>query len=170
VDAGAITVGSAATEVFGVSLLSDGTVKGSSLLAGLTSECGAAGTSIVVDSVVFEGELPATGCPQFVQKPVLDSSSDPQFVQKAVGGFVAGGASVDRGLAAIAEATGASSSTDSARASSRFPHSVQKTDPGSACAPQVEQTGRVTVTAAAGCAAAGIGLPQDVQKLADSST
>jgi hypothetical protein len=47
---------------------------------------------------------------------------------------------------------------------------VQKTEPGSACAPQKEQTGRATETAAEGCAAAGIGLPHDVQKLADSST
>jgi hypothetical protein len=90
VDAGALIVGSAATEVFSVSLLGDGTVKGSTLLAGLTSECGAAGASVVVDSVVFEGRLPATGCPQFIQKPVSDSSFDPQFVQNAVseGGVV----------------------------------------------------------------------------------
>jgi hypothetical protein len=166
VDAGAITVGSAATEVFGVSLLSEGTVKGSSLLAGLTSECGAAGVSVVVDSVVFEGELPATGCPQFVQKPVPDSSFDPQFVQNAVS--EGGAVSVMGGTAAAT--AGAVSITGAGCASSCFPHSVQKTDPGSACAPQVEQTGRVTVTAAEGCAAAGIGLPQDVQKLADSST
>jgi hypothetical protein len=47
---------------------------------------------------------------------------------------------------------------------------VQKTESGSARAPHEEQTGRVTVTAAEGCALAGIGLPHDVQKLADSST
>jgi hypothetical protein len=47
---------------------------------------------------------------------------------------------------------------------------VQKSESGSACAPQEEHTGRVTVTAAEGCAAAGIGFPHDVQKLADSST
>ncbi|HXO38501.1 MAG TPA: hypothetical protein VN872_07675, partial [Candidatus Acidoferrum sp.] len=53
---------------------------------------------------------------------------------------------------------------------SRWPHSVQKAEFGSLCAPQDEQTGRVTVTATEGCAAAGIRWPHDVQKLADSST
>jgi hypothetical protein len=46
---------------------------------------------------------------------------------------------------------------------------VQKTESGSASTPQAEQTGRVAEIAAEGCAAAGIGLPHDVQKLAESS-
>jgi hypothetical protein len=109
-----------------------------------------------------------TGCPQFVQKSVPGSSVLPQFVQKAVGKIVAGAASEDGGTAATI--AGAASTTGIGPASSRFPHSVQKTESGSVCAPHEEQTVRVTVTAAEGCAAAGIGLPHDVQKLADSST
>ncbi|MGC2742117.1 MAG: hypothetical protein WA672_02955 [Candidatus Angelobacter sp.] len=119
---------------------------------------------------MIEEELLAavTGCPQFVQKPVSIFSPDPQFVQKAVGKVVAEPASADGG--AFDATAGTPSTTGSACALSGLPHSVQKTESRSACAPQDEQTGRVTVTAAAGAALAGIGLPHDVQKLAFSST
>jgi hypothetical protein len=112
---------------------------------------------------------PATGCPQFVQKVVPGSSLLPQFVQEAVGEGVAGTGSTAIGGATTATA-GTAWVTGAGWAVSGLPHSVQNTEPGSACAPQEEQTGRATVTAAEGCAAAGIGLPHDVQKLADSST
>ncbi|HLK06308.1 MAG TPA: hypothetical protein VKV30_00135 [Candidatus Angelobacter sp.] len=92
----------------------------------------------------------------------------PHDVQKGFGEAV--GAIVSVSSEAAAATAGAISSTVAGSASSLFPHSVQKTESGSACAPQEAQTGRATVTAAKGCAAEGIGLPHDVQKLADSST
>jgi hypothetical protein len=118
------------------------------------------------------------GCPQFVQKLVPGSNLLPQFVQNAMDEVAAGAASAGgeaaatKGASSVIGVTAATtaeagSATD---AFSRLPHSVQKTEPESACAPQEEQTGRVTETAAEGCAAAGISLPHDVQKLADSST
>jgi hypothetical protein len=113
-------------------------------------------------------ELLIVGCPQFVQKPVSGSSLLPQFVQNAVNKVVAGVASA-RGGTVVATAE-AASTVGAGCVVSRLPHSVQKAESGSAAAPHEEQTGRVTVTAAEGCAAAGIGLPHDVQKLADSST
>src|SRR6476646_3567267 len=109
-----------------------------------------------------------TGCPQFVQKPVPGSSLVPHDVQKGFGEVVCTAVSAAGGAATAT--AGAACATGAGSASSRLPHSVQKTEPGSACAPQEGQTGRATVTAAEGCAAAGIGLPHDVQKLADSST
>ncbi|HEY2235250.1 MAG TPA: hypothetical protein VGK01_17390 [Candidatus Angelobacter sp.] len=65
---------------------------------------------------------------------------------------------------------GTASATFGGWAFSFVPHSVQKTESESPSAPHEEQSERATVTAAEGCAAAGIGLPHDVQKLADSST
>jgi hypothetical protein len=113
-------------------------------------------------------ELLIVGCPQFVQNPVPGSSLLPQFVQNAVNKVITGAASAGGGAAAVT--TGALSTAGAGSVVSRLPHSVQKAESGSAAAPHEEQIGRVTVTAAEGCAAAGIGLPQDVQKLADSST
>jgi hypothetical protein len=129
-----------------------------------------AGVATFVSDAATLVEQAATGCPQFVQKPVPDSSFDPQFVQKAMGEFVAGAASTDAGTVdAIVGDAETASATGSACTSSRFPHSVQKTESISASTPQEEQTGHVTVTAEEGCAPAGIGLPHDVQKLAESS-
>jgi hypothetical protein len=89
-------------------------------------------------------------------------------VQKGFGEAVGAAVSDTSGIAAAT--AGAASTTGAGSPVSRFPHSVQNTEAGSVCAPQKEQTGRLTVTAAEGCAPAGIGLPHDVQKLADSST
>src|SRR5258708_29687798 len=75
--------------------------------------------------------------------------------------------SASSGAVAAAFDIGPASPSGSA---SRLPHSVQNAESGSPCAPHEEQTGRVMVTAAEGCTLAGIGLPHDVQKLADSST
>ncbi|MGB8130916.1 MAG: hypothetical protein WCG81_14085 [Candidatus Angelobacter sp.] len=111
-------------------------------------------------------ELLVVGCPQFVQKPVPCSSLLPQFVQKAVDELTGAASAAD----GAEVAAGAASATGTGSAFSRLPHSVQKTEPGSVAAPHEEQTGRATVTAAEGCAAVGIGLPHDVQKLADSCT
>jgi len=108
----------------------------------------------------------ATGCPQFVQKRISGSSLAPHDVQKGSGKTVV----VTASSGTAAATAGAASATGKDSAANRLPQCVQKTEPGSACAPQEEQTGRATVTAAEGCAAAGIGLPHDVQKLADSST
>jgi hypothetical protein len=66
--------------------------------------------------------------------------------------------------------TGVASAVGADRVASCWPHSVQKAESGLPWAPHEEQTGRVTVTAAEGCEAPGIGLPHEVQKLADSST
>jgi hypothetical protein len=110
----------------------------------------------------------AAGCPQFVQKLDPASILVPHDVQNGLSEAVGAVVSASSGTAAAT--AGIASSTGTGSGYSRSPHPVQKTDPGSACAPHEEQTGRATVTAAEGCAAAGIGLPHDVQKLADSST
>jgi hypothetical protein len=167
VGAGAATTGSVFFRSFGCSALTGVAMTGSTRTGCVVSTAGvgiatfAAGAATLADPV-------ATCCPQFVQNPVPGSILVPHDVQKGFGEAVGAVVSVSSGAAAAT--AGAVSSTDAGSASSLLPHSVQKTESGSACAPHEEQTGRATVTAAEGCAAAGIGLPHDVQKLADSST
>src|ERR1700739_2330127 len=144
--------------------------------------CVASGAGLRVAALVAGSDattdLLFAGCPQFVQNAVPGSSLLPQLMQNAVGvaGAVAAfGASAATTTppvngASSAAPAGAVSTTGEDSVPSRLPHSVQKTEPGSPCAPHEEQIARVTETAADGCAAAGIGLPHDVQKLADSST
>jgi hypothetical protein len=126
-------------------------------------------TAIEGSEVSAEGLLAPTGCPQFVQKVVPGCRLLPQLVQEAASEGMAGPGSTAVGGEAAARA-GKASATFGGWAFSFVPHSVQKTESGSPCVPHEEQTGRATVTAAVGCTAAGIGLPHDVQKLADSST
>jgi hypothetical protein len=157
---GLVIVGSATTADAG----------GSAVFLGMSSaiEFGAV-TAIEGSDVSAEGLLAPTGCPQFVQKVVPGCRLLPQLVQEAAGEGVPGTGSAAVGEEAAARA-GKASATFGGWAFSFVPHSVQKAESGSPCVPHEEQTGRATVTAAEGCAAAGIGLPHDVQKLADSST
>jgi hypothetical protein len=132
-----------------------------------------ASTAGAADATSFSGaatlvDSTAEGCPQFVQKLDPGSILAPHDVQKGLGEAIGAAASASSGTSVMT--AGAASSAGTGSASSRLPHDVQKTEAGSACAPQEEQTGRATVTAAECCAAAGVGLPHDVQKLADSST
>jgi hypothetical protein len=142
----------------------------SAVFLGLSSaiEFGAV-TAIAGSDVSTEGLLAPTGSPQFVQKVVPGCRLLPQLVQEAASEGMAGPGSTAVGGEAAARA-GKASATFGGWAFSFVPHSVQKTESGSPCVPHEEQTGRATVTAAVGCTAAGIGLPHDVQKLADSST
>jgi len=144
-----------------------------STLAGAPATGCVASTAGTADTTFFSRaatlvDSTAAACPQFVQKLDPGSTFVPHDVQKGLGAAVGAAASASSGTSVVT--AGAASSTGTGLASSRLPHDVQKTEPGSACAPQEEQTGCATVTAAEGCAAAGIGLPHDVQKLADSST
>jgi hypothetical protein len=168
IGAGAISAGSGGA-VTVVGSLTTGGARGSAVFLGVSSVVEVTGVTAIVGSEVVTEELlvAAAGCPQFVQKLVSGSSFDPQFVQKAVGDEGAETVSISTGAGS---ATAASSSIFAGWGFSFAPHSVQKTESGSPCAPQEEQTGRATVTAALGCTAVGIGLPHDVQKLADSST
>jgi hypothetical protein len=158
---GAVTiVGSLKTEAAG----------GSAVFLGMSSAIEVAGgTAIEGSEVSAEGLLAPTGCPQFVQKVVPGCRLLPQLVQEGASEGVPGTGSAAVGEEAAARA-GTASATFGGWAFSLVPHSVQKAESGSPCAPHEEQTGRATVTAAVGWAAIGIGLPHDVQKLADSST
>ena len=130
----------------------------------------AGGTAIAGSDVSAEDLLAPTGCPQFVQKVVPGCRVLPQLVQEAASEGMAGPGSTAVGGEAAATRAGKASATFGGWTFSFVPHSVQKAESGSPCAPQEEQTGRATVTAAVGCTAVGIGLPHDVQKLAESST
>ena len=146
-----------------------GEMTGSRVFAGASTGVEVACEAAIAGAEVLAAEPPAAGCSQFVQKGFPASSLAPQVVQNVVSEGVAGADSIaDGGVVAVTTET--ASAPGAGEAFIRLPHSVQKAEPGPASTPQEEQTGRVTVTAAEGCVAAGIGLPHDVQKLADSST
>jgi len=167
VNAGAASTGSVLFRSSVCSALTGVAMTGSTRTGCFASTAGAADATFA-SGVGTLADPTAAGCPQFVQKRISGSRLAPHDVQKGSGETV--GAVVSTATGTAAATAGIASSTGAVCVSNRLPQCVQKAEPGSACASQEEQTGAATVTAAEGCAAAGIGLPHDVQKLADSST